>query len=74
MVKATSATPLHDPDIEKSQNHHHHSSNGEKHDGDNVMIDVFRWSRCKKPLPQKVMRTVGIPLPPEHVEVLSHLH
>ncbi|XP_022717557.1 zinc finger CCCH domain-containing protein 13-like isoform X2 [Durio zibethinus] len=30
-----------------------------------------RWSRCKKPLPQKVMRSIGIPLPLEHVEVLE---
>ncbi|MED6176346.1 hypothetical protein PIB30_087345, partial [Stylosanthes scabra] len=72
MVKATPTTPLRDAGTEKSQNHHyHHSANGEKHDGDNVMIETFRWSHCKKPLPQKVMRTIGIPLPPEHVEVLE---
>ncbi|KAL1294521.1 hypothetical protein AAHE18_19G147100 [Arachis hypogaea] len=72
MVKATPTTPLRDAGTEKSQNHHHHhSANGEKHDGDHVMIEAFRWSRCKKPLPQKVMRTIGIPLPPEHVEVLE---
>ncbi|XP_061349562.1 uncharacterized protein LOC133294824 [Gastrolobium bilobum] len=71
VLKATPATQLHDPDIEKSQNHHPHSTNGEKADSDNVLIDVFRWSRCKKPLPQKVMRTIGIPLPLEHVEVLE---
>lgn len=70
MVRATPATQLHDPDTEKSQNHYPHSANGDKTDCDNVMIDVFRWSRCKKPLPQKVMRTIGIPLPPDHVEVL----
>ncbi|XP_058097718.1 uncharacterized protein LOC131242833 [Magnolia sinica] len=33
--------------------------------------DVFRWSRCKKPLPQKVMRLIGIPLPAEHLEILA---
>ncbi|XP_020206900.1 uncharacterized protein LOC109791943 [Cajanus cajan] len=71
MVKAIPATQMHDPDIEKSQNHHHHSTNGDKADSDNVMVDVFRWSRCKNPLPQKVMRTIGIPLPLEHVEVLE---
>ncbi|KAJ6292192.1 hypothetical protein OIU76_024164 [Salix suchowensis] len=38
---------------------------------DIVHIDVFRWSRCKKPLPQKVMQSVGIPLPLEHVQVLE---
>ncbi|KAK7344084.1 hypothetical protein VNO77_13334 [Canavalia gladiata] len=71
MVKATPTTQLQDPGTEKSQNHHSHSANGEKHDCDNVMIDTFRWSRCKKPLPQKVMRTIGIPLPLDHVEVLE---
>ncbi|KAL5982936.1 hypothetical protein ACLOJK_017015 [Asimina triloba] len=35
------------------------------------MIDVFRWSRCKKPFPQEVMRSVGIPLPAEHLEILA---
>lgn len=70
MVKATPATQSHDPDTEKSQNHHHHSANGDKSDGESVMIDVFRWSRCKKPFPQKAMRTIGIPLPLEQVEVL----
>lgn len=69
MVKAIPAIQLHDSDIGKSQNHHMHSTNGEKVDSDNVTIDVFRWSRCKKPLPQEVMHTVGIPLPLEHVEV-----
>ncbi|CAL0299946.1 unnamed protein product [Lupinus luteus] len=71
MVKATPATQLHDTSAEKSQNHHPHSANGGKNDCDDVMIDAFRWSRCKKPLPQKVMRTIGIPLPLEHVEVLE---
>lgn len=71
MVKAIPATQLHDSDIGKSQNHHMHSTNGDKADSDNVTIDVFRWSRCKKPLPQEVMHTVGIPLPLEHVEVLE---
>ncbi|KAK4370950.1 hypothetical protein RND71_010425 [Anisodus tanguticus] len=35
------------------------------------MVEVFKWSCCKKPLPQKLMRSVGIPLPLEHVEVLE---
>ncbi|EOY14008.1 Peptidyl-prolyl cis-trans isomerase G isoform 1 [Theobroma cacao] len=71
MVKATPASQAYETDTEKSQNHHSHSSNGEKNDSDNIMIDVFRWSRCKKPLPQKIMRSIGIPLPLEHVEVLE---
>ncbi|KAJ7975552.1 zinc finger CCCH domain-containing protein 13-like isoform X2 [Quillaja saponaria] len=71
MVKATTVIQMHEPDTEKSHNHHSHSTNGDRNECDNVMIDLFRWSRCKKPLPQKVMRTVGIPLPLEHVEVLE---
>ncbi|XP_019452366.1 PREDICTED: uncharacterized protein LOC109354365 [Lupinus angustifolius] len=71
MMKTTPATQLDDTGAEKSQNHLPHSENGEKNDSNNVMIDAFRWSRCKKPLPQKVMRTIGIPLPLEHVEVLE---
>ncbi|OMO79104.1 Histone deacetylation protein Rxt3, partial [Corchorus capsularis] len=71
MVKATPPSQAHEADPEKSQNHHSHSSNVEKTEADNIMIDVFRWSRCKKPLPQKVMRSIGIPLPVEHVEVME---
>jgi hypothetical protein len=71
MVKAIAASLVHDMETDKSQNHHSHSTNGERNDCDNTMIDVFRWSRCKKPLPQKVMRSFGIPLPIEHIEVLK---
>ncbi|KAG2300786.1 hypothetical protein Bca52824_037258 [Brassica carinata] len=51
----------------------HVTTDGEKTDtdSDNSVIDVFRWSRCKKPLPQKLMRDIGFPLPPDHVEVLE---
>ncbi|KAJ6422893.1 hypothetical protein OIU84_027802 [Salix udensis] len=70
MVKVTRASQVNE-ETDKFHNHHPHSSNGEKHDSDNVHIDVFRWSRCKKPLPQKVMQSVGIPLPLEHVQVLE---
>ena len=69
MGKVTQASQVHE-ETDKFHSHHPHSSNGEKHDCDNVLIDVFRWSRCKKPLPQMVMQSVGIPLPLEHVEVL----
>ncbi|ESQ40794.1 hypothetical protein EUTSA_v10012626mg [Eutrema salsugineum] len=55
----------------KSQNHLPHLTNGDKTDSDNSLIDVFRWSRCKKPLPQKLMRSIGFPLPPDHIEVLA---
>ncbi|KDP24226.1 hypothetical protein JCGZ_25883 [Jatropha curcas] len=70
MVKSTQLIHGHE-EAEKPHNHHPHSSNGEKNDSDNILIDVFRWSRCKKPLPQKIMRSVGIPLPLEYVEVLE---
>lgn len=69
--KMVKAAQLHGTEeMEKSHNHQH-SSNGEKHDPENILIDVFRWSRCKKPLPQKVMRSVGIPLPLDYLEVLE---
>lgn len=73
MVKATTALHGHETETEKSQTHSLHSTNGERNstDGDNIMIDVFRWSRCKRALPQKVMRSLGIPLPLEHLEVLE---
>ncbi|KAF3444196.1 hypothetical protein FNV43_RR13886 [Rhamnella rubrinervis] len=70
VVKVTQSAQVHEAE-EKPQNHHTHSTNGERNDCDNVVIDAFRWSRCKKPLPQKVMRSIGIPLPIEHVEVLE---
>ncbi|KAG6604709.1 hypothetical protein SDJN03_02026, partial [Cucurbita argyrosperma subsp. sororia] len=71
MVKTIVASQGHEADAEKSQNHFVHCPNGERTDNDNTLIDVFRWSRCKMPLPQKVMRSIGIPLPSEHVEVLE---
>uniref|UniRef100_A0A6P3Z087 zinc finger CCCH domain-containing protein 13-like isoform X2 n=1 Tax=Ziziphus jujuba TaxID=326968 RepID=A0A6P3Z087_ZIZJJ len=71
MVKATQSSQAHEAETEKSQNHHSHSTNGDRIECDNVVIDAFRWSRCKRPLPQKVMRSIGIPLPLEHVEVLE---
>ncbi|XP_022970872.1 uncharacterized protein LOC111469718 [Cucurbita maxima] len=71
MVKTIVASQGHEADAEKSQNHVVHCPNGERTDNDNTLIDVFRWSRCKMPLPQKVMRSIGIPLPSEHVEVLE---
>ncbi|GFY86423.1 zinc finger CCCH domain protein [Actinidia rufa] len=74
MVKASTSSQSHDMEIEKSQTHNLHSTNGERGgavDGDSVLIDVFRCSLCKKPLPQKLMLSIGIPLPLEHVEVLE---
>lgn len=57
---------------EKLQNHNSHASQiSDRHPTDrHSIIDVFRWSRCKRPLLQKVMRSIGIPLPVDHLEVL----
>ncbi|MCL7039629.1 hypothetical protein MKW94_018318 [Papaver nudicaule] len=71
-VSAISHIP--ESDKEKHQSHHNsHASNGERSlvERETVVIDAFRWSRCKKILPQRVMRSIGIPLPPEHLEVLE---
>ncbi|XP_058186230.1 uncharacterized protein LOC131303396 [Rhododendron vialii] len=73
MVKATSSQ-MHDMEIERSQSHNLHSAKVERGgaiDGDSVFINVFRWSHCKKPIPQKLMLSIGIPLPLEHLEVLE---
>lgn len=72
MVKATTSL-MHEMDVDKPQSHNLHMANGEKNgvNGENTMVDMFRLSRCKKPLPQKLMQSVGIPLPLEHVEVLE---
>ncbi|GKD35303.1 zinc finger CCCH domain-containing protein 13-like protein isoform X1 [Tanacetum coccineum] len=54
-----------------------HLGNGERsvdidnNNNSNNVTDVFRWSQCKKPLPQSLMLSIGIPLPPEHLEVLE---
>lgn len=73
VVKAQSSSQVHEAETDKCQNHEAHASNGEKNsvDGDNFGSDVFRWSRCKTPLPQKFMRSVGVPLPFEYLEVLE---
>eukprot|EP01018_Ginkgo_biloba_P023775 Gb_35031 [translate_table: standard] len=66
---------------EKLQTHGVHTQNGDRnqsrgnHDGDKGQggenFDRYKWARCKQPLPQKVMRAIGVPLPPEYVEVLE---
>uniref|UniRef100_A0ACD5ZAB9 Uncharacterized protein n=1 Tax=Avena sativa TaxID=4498 RepID=A0ACD5ZAB9_AVESA len=48
---------------------HHHSQNRDT--CDHELRDVFRWSRCKKAMPEIVMRSIGIPLPAEQVEVVQ---
>lgn len=52
-------------------NDHDKPSTQHDHDQNNI-IDVFRWSRCKKVLPQKIMKSVGIPSPIDEVEVGYH--
>uniref|UniRef100_A0A1D1XYD6 Zinc finger CCCH domain-containing protein 13 n=1 Tax=Anthurium amnicola TaxID=1678845 RepID=A0A1D1XYD6_9ARAE len=56
---------------EKTQNHSSHLQTADRNQEHGSTIDVFRWSRCKKPLPQKAMLSFGIPLPIEHVEVME---
>lgn len=81
MAKATNTLEM-DTDTSQSQLMHsttNATSNGgerstiqvEGGDNSSIMMDVFRWSRCKKPLPQKVMHSIGIPLPIDHLEVIS---
>ncbi|KAL5715760.1 hypothetical protein ACHQM5_017536 [Ranunculus cassubicifolius] len=47
------------------------TSEGETSTDQNELVDVFRWSCCKKPLPQKMMCSIGIPLPLDYIEVLA---
>lgn len=57
---------------DKPQTYNAHEQNGERSTADrDMLIDVFRWSRCRKLLPQKIMRCIGIPLPLEYIEVLE---
>ncbi|XP_071915193.1 uncharacterized protein [Coffea arabica] len=73
MFKATSVCQAHGAETEKSLTHDLHASNDEKGlvDGESVVIDAFRWSRCKNILHETKMISIGIPLPLEHVEVLA---
>ncbi|CAL9069418.1 unnamed protein product [Musa banksii] len=57
---------------EKLQNHGSHVQNGDRNSTERESItDVFRWSCCKRALPEQLMRSSGIPLPVEHLEVLE---
>lgn len=60
-------------EAEKHQSGSHHSQNGDRASMDHEIRDVFRWSRCKKAMPESAMRSVGIPLPLDQLEVLSTL-
>ncbi|XP_042507442.1 titin homolog isoform X2 [Macadamia integrifolia] len=72
MVNTMTTYQASDAMSEKLHPHSCNAQNGERsHDRETMVVDVFRWSRCKKPLPQKVMRSIGIPLSLEHLEVLE---
>ncbi|WOL17882.1 hypothetical protein Cni_G26675 [Canna indica] len=69
-VMSTSSQTM-ESDHEKHQNHGSHVPNGDKIFSERESVtDVFRWSRCKTVLPEKLIRSSGIPLPLEHLEVL----
>ncbi|XP_035820480.1 uncharacterized protein [Zea mays] len=57
-----------DAEPEKHQSSSHHSQNGSV---EHELRDVFRWSRCKKAMPESAMRSTGIPLPADQLEVLQ---
>ncbi|KAK1367199.1 hypothetical protein POM88_042760 [Heracleum sosnowskyi] len=69
IVKTVTAALANPTESERSS-HYSNGTNAEKGstECDNGRIDVFRWSRCKKPLPQQLMLSIGIPLPLENVE------
>ncbi|XP_020105690.1 zinc finger CCCH domain-containing protein 13-like isoform X3 [Ananas comosus] len=68
----SSSSQAADGEKEKIQNNSSHNQNGERNWTDREeLVDVFRWSRCKKAMPEKFMRSIGIPLPVEHLEVLE---
>ena len=58
--------------------HANHSNNGEiggSHQGHSMVHhngephEHYRWSKCKRPLPLSSMRSKGVPLPADYVEV-----
>ncbi|KAL2236267.1 UNVERIFIED_CONTAM: Transcriptional regulatory protein rxt3 [Sesamum indicum] len=73
VIKAATAPHAHGGENGRTQIYNSHLTNGERNavDGENSMVDTFRWSCCRRPLPQKIMQSIGIPLPLEHVEVLE---
>ncbi|XP_057787318.1 uncharacterized protein LOC131004636 [Salvia miltiorrhiza] len=73
VLKTATASHAHGSETGRPQTNNAHSINGERSavDGESTVADIFRWSRCKRPLPQKSMQSIGIPLPLENVEVLE---
>ncbi|KAG0551374.1 hypothetical protein BDA96_01G417700 [Sorghum bicolor] len=58
-------------EVEKHQSISHHSQNGDRCIVEHETRDVFRWSRCKKAMLESTMRSFGIPLPVNQLEVLQ---
>ncbi|KAL0379313.1 UNVERIFIED_CONTAM: hypothetical protein Sradi_3236800 [Sesamum radiatum] len=73
VIKAATAPHAQGGENGRTQIYNSHLTNGERNavDGENTAVDTFRWSCCRRPLPQKIMQSIGIPLPLEHVEVLE---
>lgn len=76
VLKAATASHAHGSETGRPQTNNTLSTNGERSavDGESTVMDIFRWSRCKRPLPQKSMQSIGIPLSLEHVEVNFPCH
>ena len=58
-------------ETEKHQSGSHHSQNGDRGYVEHELRDVFWWSRCKKAMPESAMRSIGIPLPANQLEVFQ---
>ncbi|XP_051140373.1 uncharacterized protein LOC127257893 [Andrographis paniculata] len=73
MTKTGTAPHAHGLETGRTQAHNSHLPNGEKNavDGESSVVDIFRWSFCKRPIPQKSMLSIGIPLPLDHIEVVE---
>ncbi|KAL8159146.1 hypothetical protein V2J09_000683 [Rumex salicifolius] len=72
VMKTGSTSQSHEIEADnKSQNQISHAVNGERSNADGEVVDVFRFSRCKKNLPQGVMKQYGIPLPVDLLEVVE---
>ncbi|KZV39805.1 hypothetical protein F511_28730 [Dorcoceras hygrometricum] len=73
VVKVPTVPYVHGSETGRTQTYNSHHSNGERNalDCESTVVDIFRWSLCKRPLPQKIMQNMGIPLPIEFMEVLE---
>ncbi|KAL8031023.1 hypothetical protein ABFS82_13G000100 [Erythranthe guttata] len=74
VIKAAPAAQAQGAETGRIQTHNtSHVTNVERNavDGETTVVDIFRWSHCKRNTPQKIMQSIGIPLPLEHIEVLE---